>query len=134
MTAVFNLNRGTAMNDRERSLRHKLGVVDDSTPVLVLEQSAHCDWDWAVTHRDYYLHGYPEGDPVDYSVIDILSGAFVQLDADASAAGGGPYSYTFCEVGYLQDFLASIEQQSGGTVPLPTRQQWQAAVTAGQFC
>jgi alpha-mannosidase len=123
------------MEDRERTLRHKLGVFDDSTPILVLEQSAHCDWDWVATHPDYYLHGFQGQSGADPSVIDILSDAFVQLNAAASGtAGADSYTYTFCEVGYLQDFLASIDQQSGGTVPLPTRRQWQDAVTVGQFC
>lgn len=122
------------MNDRERSLRRKLGVSDDSTPILVVEQSAHCDWDWLARHADYYLHGYQGASQQSSSVISILSGAFVQLDASASAApGAAPYTYTFCETGYLQDFLGSIDQQSSGSVPLPTRQQWQSAVTAGQF-
>jgi hypothetical protein len=135
MAAGFDLNRGTVMEDRERTLRHKLGVFDDSTPILVLEQSAHCDWDWVATHPDYYLHGFQGQSGADPSVIDILSDAFVQLNAAASGtAGADSYTYTFCEVGYLQDFLASIDQQSGGTVPLPTRRQWQDAVTVGQFC
>ncbi|HEY5979884.1 MAG TPA: hypothetical protein VIT41_09640 [Microlunatus sp.] len=122
------------MNDRERSLRRKLGVSDDSTPILVVEQSAHCDWDWLARHADYYLHGYQGVTQQSSSVISILSGAFVQLDASASAGpGAAPYTYTFCETGYLQDLLASIDQQSSGSVPLPTRQQWQSAVTAGQF-
>ena len=65
------------MKDRERLLRHKVGVSDDSAPILVFEQSAHCDWDWVCTHLEYYLHGSDQ----DESVIDILSAAFVQLDA-----------------------------------------------------
>ena len=118
------------MEDREQSLRHRLGVTDDSAPILVFEQSAHCDWDWVCTHLDYYLHGSDAGN----SVIDILSAAFVQVDAASTgAAAADPYAYTFCEVGYLRDFLDSIDQKSGDTVPLPTRRQWQAAAKAGRF-
>ena len=113
------------MNERERMLRRRLGVDDDSRSVVVFEQSAHCDWDWNATHEGYYTTGVPG----ESSVVDILSAGVA-----AASSPTQPYTYVFCEVGYLRNFLASIEQAHGtGATTLPTREQWRSAVDQGRF-
>jgi alpha-mannosidase len=126
------------MKDRERALRHKLGVSDATAQILIFEQSAHCDWDWACIHPAYYdnANGTNGGD----QVIKILSDAFIAIAASPQAPSKPapseavePFTYAFCEVGYLRDFHASIVRQPAGAPPLPTLARWQSDIDANRF-
>jgi hypothetical protein len=68
------------MNDAERSLRLSLGITDDYTSALILEQSAHCDWDWLATFAEYYS---PGGDH-HHAVKDTLSQAIQYIAASTA--------------------------------------------------
>ncbi|HEV7764790.1 MAG TPA: hypothetical protein VGQ76_07315 [Thermoanaerobaculia bacterium] len=85
------------MNDAERALRLSLGITDNYTSALILEQSAHCDWDWLATFAQYYS---PGGDS-HQAVRDTLTQSIQYIAAGIS---GQPYVYAFCEVAYLQAF------------------------------
>ena len=62
-------------------------------------------------------------------MIDILSAGVA-----AASSPTQPYTYVFCEVGFLRNFLASIEHAHGtGATTLPTREQWRAAVDQSRF-
>lgn len=127
------------MNARERELRRKLGISDDAEQVLIFEQSAHCDWNWYSTHPQYYESA--DHNNQYYGVIDILSDAFIgmaqypQRPFPPDEQNPEPYTYAFCEVGYLRDFRASITSTAPtwGWPPLPTVSQWADAVNSGRF-
>jgi alpha-mannosidase len=88
------------MQDDERALRTALGIPDSYSSVLILEQSAHCDWDWLVTFEQYY------GDPHNgqhQPVRETLREALRYISQGIEA--GLPYTYVFCEVAYLQAFM-----------------------------
>lgn len=82
------------MNDRELSLRRALDIPDDAQQVLILEQSAHCDWDWVATFDDYYANGGGGHQPVRTTLQQALT-----------EVAGGSFTYVFCETAYLQAFL-----------------------------
>jgi alpha-mannosidase len=91
-----------AVTTRRRSqaeLRRSLGVPDSATYVLVLDQSAHCDWDWRRMFRDYLELPAPLNGS--FGVAQILDAAIDNL-TDPSDPG---YRYSFCELGYLQAYL-----------------------------
>ncbi|MBV9494468.1 MAG: hypothetical protein JOZ54_09495 [Acidobacteria bacterium] len=92
------------MNDAERALRLALGITDDYTSALILEQSAHCDWDWLTTFDGYY-----SGDHGEQAVRDTLTAAIQSI---AVSTADQPYIYVFCEVAYLQKYWndASVSQ------------------------
>lgn len=77
---------------------------------LIIEQSAHCDWDWVATFSQYY---YPGGGGHS-AVQEILTNAISYLTATTNPI---PYIYAFCEMAYLQQFLASSSQPSPWTLP-----------------
>jgi alpha-mannosidase len=82
------------MNDREQSLRQTLGIPDDAQQVLILEQSAHCDWDWVATFPVYYGSGGGGHQAVRTT-----------LQAALGLISEGFFTYVYCEVAYLQSFM-----------------------------
>lgn len=91
-----------AMTTRSHSqgeLRRSLGIPDSATYVLVLDQSAHCDWDWRRKFGDYLELQEPLNGA--FGVAQILDAAIDNL-TDPTDPG---YRYSFCEVGYLQAYL-----------------------------
>lgn len=88
------------MNSAEQQLRAQLGIPPTATRVLIMEQSAHCDWDWMSTFQTYYQSGGGGHQAVETT----LNQAIASMQAD-QAAGSGPYRYTFCEMAYLRQFL-----------------------------
>jgi len=82
--------------------------------LLVLEQSAHCDWDWLQKFEQYFTTGYGSGS----AVKTILDNA---IDYVANTSG---YTYVFCEVGYLRRYFESNPS---------TLADWRAAIANGTF-
>jgi len=83
------------MSESERSLRQSLGIRDDVQQVLIVEQSAHCDWDWICTFEEYYCQ---DGN---------ISGHQPVRTTLQQALGlvSSSYTYVYCEVGYLRRFM-----------------------------
>lgn len=86
------------MNERERAIRQALSIPDDATQVLILEQSAHCDWDWVATQQQYYACGGGGHQAVRETLTEAIG------YIGSGSAPRSPYVYVFCEVGYLQSF------------------------------
>lgn len=82
--------------------------------LLVLEQSAHCDWDWQQTFEQYFLKGYGTGSAVE-TILDTA------IDYVTNTPG---YTYVFCEVGYLRRYFDSKPSSFAN---------WQAAIANGTF-
>src|SRR4051812_15566640 len=82
------------MNDRELSLRRALGIPDDAQQVLILEQSAHCDWDWVATFDTYYKHGGGGHQAV-----------CTTLQQALGCIAAGSFTYTFCEAPPPKTFM-----------------------------
>ncbi|MBV9823863.1 MAG: hypothetical protein JO144_16655 [Actinobacteria bacterium] len=93
----MKMNDGASTIRSHSGLRRGLGIPDSATYVLILDQSAHCDWDWRRKFRDYLELTGPVGTTV-YGVAQLLDAAIDNL-TDAG------YRYSFCEVGYLQAYL-----------------------------
>ena len=87
---------------------------DTNLTLLILEQSAHCDWDWLQTFDQYYENCYGNG----HAVKTILETA---IDYVTNTPG---YTYVFCEVGYLKKYFDSKPSDL---------QQWRDAIAAGTF-
>jgi hypothetical protein len=45
------------MNANEQQIRNRLGIPETAQYVLILDQSAHMDWDWLVTFEEYFTKG-----------------------------------------------------------------------------
>lgn len=84
------------MNDRELALRRAFAVSDTASRILVLEQSAHCDWDWVATFQQYYACGGGGHQ----AVATTLQQALTNIGQESN------YTYVFCEVAYLQAFMS----------------------------
>ena len=84
----------------EIEIRNKLGVPSSATQVLILEQSAHCDWDWLATFDQYYAQGADSHQPVAQTLNEAVS--YIQ---NYVVKPPPPYVYTFCEMGYLRRYL-----------------------------
>ena len=108
------------MNEREQALRAALSIPQNANTVLIFEQSAHCDWDWMVSHPTYYADGYSNHQPVRTT----LENAITNIGA---ATTDLPYTYVFCEVAWLQDFIndQNVSQETKSTL--------QSYVTNGTF-
>ncbi|HEX6375320.1 MAG TPA: hypothetical protein VFZ91_06330 [Allosphingosinicella sp.] len=74
--------------------------------LMILEQSAHMDWDWLMTFCGYYWQAY-DGSGVN----GILNNAV------AFAQAGHPY--TVCEMGFFREFLANNPGQLAAIRALP---------------
>lgn len=62
---------------------------------MIIDQSAHLDWDWLVPFQTYFLEGYSPGSAVN----DILNSALELLDKNPS------FRYSLCEIGYLKQYV-----------------------------
>ena len=89
------------MNLKEAALRKALGIPESATSVLILEQSAHCDWDWVATNDQYYFPG--GGSPPHQAVRTTLEEAISYIGTGIT--NSLPYTYVYCEVAYLQKFM-----------------------------
>jgi alpha-mannosidase len=90
------------MNLKEAALRKALGIPESATSVLIMEQSAHCDWDWVSTFDTYY---FPGGgyNPRHQAVRTTLEEAISYIGTGITSSL--PYTYVYCEVAYLQKFM-----------------------------
>jgi len=70
--------------------------------LLILEQSAHCDWDWVEQFPQYYSSN-------GVGVEEILTAAIQDLKGPDNPPYP-PYIYSFCEMAYLQRFLQQYPQ------------------------
>jgi alpha-mannosidase len=94
------------MNSTEQQLRNQLGISVTASKVLIIEQSAHCDWDWVATFMGYYL---PPGGGGHQDVETTLSEAITYIQ---NYQGKLPaYFYTYCEMAYLRQFLKDHADQ-----------------------
>src|ERR1041384_3315956 len=94
------------MNVTEQQLRNQLGISVTASKVLIIEQSAHCDWDWVATFMGYYL---PPGGGGHQAVETTLSEAITYIQ---NYQGKLPaYFYTYCEMAYLRPFLTDHADQ-----------------------
>ncbi len=67
--------------------------------VLILEQSAHCDWDWLAIFETYYAQGADQHQPVATTLHEAVSYAQNYLSKTP------PHIYTFCGMGSLRQYL-----------------------------
>jgi alpha-mannosidase len=88
-----------SMNSQEQALRVALGIPDAASHVLVLEASAHLDWDWTSTFEDYY-NGNNSGHP---AVKDTFTQAICIMQHYQGTKQ--PYYYSICEMAYLHAYL-----------------------------
>lgn len=89
------------MNTNEIAIRHQLGIPDEATEIIIIEQSAHLDWDWLGTFEQYYKTGCDSH----IAVRDSFSAAVVTLTAKNQPL---PF-YTFCEMAFLQAYLSDSD-------------------------
>jgi Glycosyl hydrolases family 38 N-terminal domain len=95
------------MNGSEQQIRQRLGIPSDAGYVLVIDQSAHMDWDWTSTFLENFWSTSAN------AVNQLLSQAVVLLSNNAQLTVKAPdlYYYSVCEIGYLQKFVeAQIAQ------------------------
>lgn len=81
--------------------------------LVILEQSAHCDWDWLQTFDGYFKTAYSG-----VGVRGILKSA---INLVTTTTG---YTYVFCEVSFLKKYFESNP---------PDLQNWRNAIAAGTF-
>jgi len=98
------------MNARESEVRRKLGVPATATKVLVLEPSAHLDWDWQTTFEGYYKDGYQDPGTCHQAVQTTFQEAIQLVQANQGASPA--YPYTICEMSYLRRFLEDYPDQA----------------------
>jgi alpha-mannosidase len=98
------------MTSVEQQLRNKLNVPPTAKRVLILEQSAHCDWDWVETFETYYAKGLQ---PVVKTLNEAIS--YIQKYQGKPQ----PYVYTFCEMGFLRRYLHDNPKQAGTIKEFP---------------
>ena len=77
-----------------------------SSYLMIIDQSAHLDWDWLVPFSTYFQEGYPPGSAVN----DILTSVFKLLGENPN------FHYSLCEIGYLKKYVEY--QTSIGNNPL----------------
>jgi hypothetical protein len=90
------------MNQTERDLRAQINLAADK-PTLILEQSAHCDWDWWNTFLGYYKDGF-YGQDQKHEAVEITLGAAITLMSKYQSQTPN-YIYAFCEMAYLRHYL-----------------------------
>lgn len=81
--------------------------------LVILEQSAHCDWDWLQTFDQYFVKAYSG-----FGVRGLLS-AGIKLVTNTPG-----YTYVFCEVSFLKKYFESNP---------PDLDDWRNAIAAGTF-
>lgn len=95
-------------NAQEQAILKQLGITDFSSinAIIILEQSAHLDWDWTSTFLDYY-NGDNSGHP---AVSTTYTQAIASMQKYQSQAC--KYFYAFCEMSYLRQYLHDPNYQS----------------------
>jgi alpha-mannosidase len=79
-----------------------------TTKTIILEQSAHCDWDWLNTFLGYYNDGIGGQQP--HEAVRTTLAAAISLMADYQSKTN-QYFYSFCEMAYLQQYLEDNPSQ-----------------------
>jgi alpha-mannosidase len=100
------------MNSQAQMLRSALGVPEDAKYVLIYDQSAHLDWDWTQTFNQYFQSAYG-GSGVNGALWSALN-----LLAVNGPGKTGPYYYSICEMGYLQNFVKYQAQQGNDVITM----------------
>jgi alpha-mannosidase len=87
-------------NAQEQAILNKFGITDfkNINAIIILEQSAHLDWDWTSTFEGYYQGG--SGHP---AVHDTYSNAITAMQQYHTQSA--QYYYSFCEMSYLRHYL-----------------------------
>jgi alpha-mannosidase len=106
------------MTEREAELAKALGIPDDATIVLILEQSAHCDWDWMTTFQNYFALGYKSSSPVE----SIIKSAVGYIHDYAKMPM--KYTYVFCEVAYLQAYVSQASDIEVAALKAAVTKSW----------
>lgn len=71
---------------------------------LILEQSAHCDWDWWNTFHGYFKHGVDQPGTTPHQAVETtLNEAITNMAQYQSKPN--QYFYTFCEMAYLKRYV-----------------------------
>lgn len=95
------------MNGIEQQIRGRLGVPPTAKYVLIIDQSAHMDWDWTSTFMQYFSRTDLWSPPTPTGVDQLLTEALDLLSRNASPRAKAPnlYYYSLCEIGYFQKFV-----------------------------
>ncbi len=87
------------MDDQTKpELATRLGVIQPYT--MILDQSAHLDWDWIRNFAQNFWYGGDEGVGVQV-ILDRAIDYLKQFNRD----GSRPYFYSICEMGFLQKYI-----------------------------
>jgi alpha-mannosidase len=78
-----------------------------ATKTIIIEQSAHCDWDWVNTFLAYYT-GNP---PIHAAVEQTLKTAISLMTHNNQPSPPPLYFYSFCEMAYLKEFVKKNPDQ-----------------------
>ena len=80
---------------------------DDTTvtqKILILEQSAHCDWDWWNTFHGYFKHGVNQPGTTPHQAVEqTLTEAITNMAQYQTKTN--QYFYAFCEMAYLKRYV-----------------------------
>src|SRR5260221_1236647 len=93
---------------------------------LIMEQSAHCDWDWLITNEQYYQTGFTRWRGF-ASVKQIL--LYAVADVQQYLNQNPPYIYAFCEMAYLRRFV----EEDYSRIPCLQALQGNFTVSSGGF-
>ena len=81
LSLLFRFSHIRRIQDRWRIVKEEPNTLPTTTPsLLIIEQSAHCDWDWVATFPQYYS---PGGDGHS-AVQDVLNAAIACLTSTAT--------------------------------------------------
>jgi alpha-mannosidase len=87
----------TFMNGVEQQIRNRLGIPPAAKYILVIDQSAHMDWDWTSSFPQYFS---TEVDKLLIHAVRLLSN-----NAAPGVKAPGLYYYSVCEMGFFQKFV-----------------------------
>lgn len=92
------------MSLEEQQIRDRLGIPSDARYVLILDQSAHMDWDWLKTFEQYFSYVMPNPVGAGAGVNQLLTEAVKLLQ---SSSATNPYYYSICEMGFFRKFIST---------------------------
>jgi len=96
------------MNETEHQLRETLGIPETARYVLILDQTAHMDWDWKNTFEGYFSYVMPKPEGSGAGVNQLLTEAMQLLE---SSSATNPYYYSICEMGFFRKFISTQLEQ-----------------------
>jgi alpha-mannosidase len=94
----------TMIKTTNPALQEALNIPTWADNVIIIEPSGHYDWDWMVDFETYYSKGYlPRGyEPVETTISSAINLLTNNVD----------YTYSICEMAYLQAYLNDNPNQT----------------------